>query len=44
MLQGVMDALAGVGVLTQAELLPPAALVAHLAEDLDPDLISAEDN
>jgi len=28
----------------QAELLPPAALVAHLAEDLDPDLISAEDN
>jgi hypothetical protein len=44
MLQDVMDALSGVGVLEQEQLLPPASLVAGLTADVDPDLISAEDN
>ena len=44
MLQDVMNALSGVGVLKQEQLLPPASLVAGLAADVDPDLIIAEDN
>ena len=44
MLQGVMEALSGVGVLKPEQLLPPASLVAGLTADIDPDLISAEDN
>ena len=44
MLQDVMDALSGVGVLKQEQLLPPASLVAGLAADVDPDLIVADDN
>ena len=43
MLQDVMDALSGVGVLEQEQLLPPASLVAGLTADVDPDLISAEE-
>ena len=44
MLQEVMEALAEVGVLEREKLLPPASLVAGLTADVDPDLITGEED